>query len=58
MFTPLFTPTVEHSTVQKNGGAYREFHPQGSFSPLAVKFASRGEVKKGAGLAQRKGDEK
>jgi hypothetical protein len=53
MFTPSFTPRGEHSLL-KNGGANREFHPQGIASlpgdkihPWGSKFAPRGEVKNG-----------
>jgi hypothetical protein len=38
MFTPSFTPRGEHYTIYKNGGANREFHPQGITSPQGDKF--------------------
>jgi hypothetical protein len=61
MLTPSFTPRCEHSLLFRwNGGANREFHPQGitsppgdnftprgQNSPLGSKFAPKGEVKNG-----------
>jgi hypothetical protein len=47
MFTPLFTPWGEHSIVVKNGGANREFHPEGINSPLGAKFTPEGCLRPG-----------